>query len=85
MAEEKEGEKKKGPKGAVKHQPGRGHDPKSALQKKKRFAKKAAAKRKAQQEVARNQWEEWDRIPDEAKKLLGPAAEPQVPRPRDVD
>lgn len=33
-------EKKRGPKGGIKHQPGKGHDRKSAPARKKRFAKK---------------------------------------------
>ena len=50
MSAEQEGGKKKGPRGGIKHQPGRGHDRKSAAQKKKRFAKKAAHKRRQEQE-----------------------------------
>jgi hypothetical protein len=78
-----EGETKRGPKDRIKHQPGRGHAPNSGPQKKKRFAKKAAKKRQSRQEAARKQWQEWDRLPDEVKRLLGPAAEPKVPRPKD--
>jgi hypothetical protein len=85
MSEEKWREKKRGPKGGIKHQPGRGHDTKSGAQRKKRFARKAAKKRKAKEEEARKAWEEWDRLPDEAKKLLGPAGQPKVPRPKDED
>jgi hypothetical protein len=76
-------DKKKGPKGGVKHQPGRGHARKSGPQKKKRFARRAAKKRQEQEEAARKEWEEWDRLPEEAKKLLGPAGMPKVPRPDD--
>jgi hypothetical protein len=43
MSQGKEG-KKRGPRGGVKHQPGAGHDRKSAPRKKKRFAKKAIRK-----------------------------------------
>jgi hypothetical protein len=39
----------------------------------------------AGEEDARKQWEEWDRISDEAKKLLGPGAAPKMPRPKDGD
>ena len=27
--------------------------------------------------------EEWDELPDDVKRLLGPAGEPKIPRPRD--
>jgi hypothetical protein len=73
--------KPKGPRGGVKHQPGRGHDRKSAPSKKRKIAKKAARKRKQIEEEARKQWEEWNRIPEEARKLLGPQAMPKLPRP----
>jgi hypothetical protein len=73
----------KGPRGGIKHQPGRGHNRKSASAKKRRFAKKVARKRKQIEEESRKQWEEWDRIPEEARKLLGPEAMPIFPRPSD--
>jgi len=73
--------KPKGPKGGAKHQPGRGHDRKSSPTKKRRIAKRAARKRKQMEEEATEQWEKWDRIPEEAKKLLGPQAMPKLPRP----
>ena len=79
-----EGEKKKGPRGGVKHQPGRGHDTKSRPQRKKRFAKRAARKRRVSEEAARKAWEEWDRLPDEVKKILGPKGRPKMPRPKDA-
>ena len=75
--------KKRGPQGGVKHTPGRGHNRKSADEKKRRFAEKAAQKRRQRQEVAKKAWDEWDRLPEDVKKLLGPTAQPQVPRPRD--
>src|SRR5713101_8059773 len=53
MADEQEGEKNRGPKGGVKHIPGRGHARKAGPQKKKRFQKKAAKKRKAKQDNLR--------------------------------
>jgi hypothetical protein len=83
MSKKQEGKKKRGPKGGIKHQPGRGHDSKSRPQKKKRYARKAKAKRKAEDELARKQWEEWDRLPDDVKKLLPPERKPQLPRPND--
>ena len=60
MADEKEAEKKKGPKGGVKHTPGRGHTRKSSPRKKKRFEKKAATMRKREKESLRKQWAEFD-------------------------
>jgi len=75
--------KKRGPKGGVKHQPGRGHDRKSAVERKKRFARKAEEKRQALEEDARRAWAEWDKLSDEVKKLLGPAGQPRMPRPDD--
>jgi hypothetical protein len=83
MATEDQGEKKKGPKGGAKHQPGKGHDRKSAPARKKRFARKAARKRQAEEEAAREEWQKWDSLPDEVKKLLGPAGQPKMPRPED--
>ncbi len=73
----------RGPRGGRKHQPGRGHDRKSVPAKKKRFAEKAARKRKVLEEDAKKLWREWDELPDEVKKLLGPAREPRVRRPND--
>jgi hypothetical protein len=83
MSTDKGCERKKGPRGGVKHQPGGGHDTKSEPQRKRRFARKAAKKRKEKEEAARRAWEEWDRLSDEAKKLLGPAGQPKMPRPKD--
>jgi hypothetical protein len=74
-------DKPKGPRGGIKHQPGRGHSRKSAPSKKRKFAKKAAAKRTKIEEEVRKQWEEWDKIPEEARKLLGREAMPKFPRP----
>lgn len=78
-------EKKRGPKGGIRHQPGRGHDSKSRAQTKKRFIRNAAKKRRDKEEEARRLWEEWDRLPDDAKKLLGRRGEPKVARPRDAN
>ena len=72
---------KRGPKGGEKHQPGREHDRKSSRARKKRFARKAANKGQQQDEDARGAWEEWDKLPDDVKRLLGPAGEPKLPRP----
>ena len=75
--------KKRGPKGGIKHQPGRGHDRKSASAKKKRFAKQAAKKRQQLELEAKKAWAEWDALPEDVKRLLGPAGQPSMPRPID--
>lgn len=59
--------KKRGPRGGIKHTPGRAHDRKSAKRKKKRFADKAARKRRQQQDDAREAWRNWDGLPDDVK------------------
>jgi hypothetical protein len=74
--------KARGPRGGAKHQPGRGHDRKSAPERKKRFAEKARRKRQDQEELAKKQWELWDRLTDDQKRLR-PDLEPQFPRPHD--
>jgi hypothetical protein len=76
------GKKKRGAKGGVKHTPGRGHTRKSSPQKKKRFQRKAARKRRAKQDDLRKQWEEWDALPPEVQKLR-PEKRPIQPRPTD--
>lgn len=75
--------RKRGPKGGVKHQPGKGHDRKSAPVKKKRFVRKAARKRKQLEEEARAAWAEWDALPDDVQRLLGLAGRPKMPGPGD--
>lgn len=75
--------KKRGPRGGIKHQPGRGHDTKSTPQKRKRFRRKAARKRKEKIETARKLWQEYDALSEETKRLLGPKGKPTVPRPSD--
>jgi hypothetical protein len=80
-----EPERKKDPKGGVKHTPGRGHQTKSGRTKKKRFRKTAAQMRRAKEEAARKIWNNWDQLSDELKKLLGPKGEPKVPRPKNED
>jgi hypothetical protein len=80
---ETEGQTTRGPRGGKKHQPGRGHDRKSAPAKKKRYAEKAVQKRNAQEEKAKKEWREWDELSDELKKLLGPKKKPKVRMPRD--
>jgi hypothetical protein len=83
MAAEEKPRKKRGPKGGMKHQPGRGHNRKSIRAKKKRFVRKADRKRKEEEAAARQAWEDWDRLSEDVKGLLGPAGRPKMPRPRD--
>jgi hypothetical protein len=80
VAADGEAEKKKGPKGGIKHTPGRGHVRKSGVQKRKRFQRKAARKRQRKEQELRRQWEEWDSLPPEVRKLR-PESEPRQPRP----
>ncbi len=72
--------KKRGPKGAVKHQPGRGHDSKSGPIKNRRFQKRAARRRRLLEEEARRQWELYDKLTDEQRRLME-LKEPKLPRP----
>jgi hypothetical protein len=83
VADEEEGEKEKGPRGGVKHTPGRGHDVSSGPPKKRRFRKKAEKRRKEKEELARKVWKEWDEMSPEQRRLLGPKGEPKLPRPKD--
>jgi hypothetical protein len=75
--------KKRGPKGGIRHTPGRGHARKSQPSKKRRFGKRLKQRRRERAEEARKEWEQYDRLPDETKKLLGPAGMPKSPRPKD--
>jgi hypothetical protein len=80
MTSKEEGEKKRGPKGGIQHQPGRGHDAKSGPRKKERHQKKAAKRRKEREELARQQWEVWDQLTEEQKRFR-PELKPSMPRP----
>ena len=82
MSKKKGGGKKRGPKGGIKHQPGRGHDAKSNPVKKRRFSKDAKKKRRREQEEARRQWKLWDDMSDEQKKWRF-ELKPTMPRPKD--
>lgn len=84
MSKKKAGQKKRGPKGGVKHQPGRGHDVKSGPVKKRRYRKQAKKKRQQKLEEAHKQWAEWDQLNHEQKKLLS-KFKPKMPRPSDED
>jgi hypothetical protein len=81
----KKKEKKRGAKGGIKHQPGRGHDTKSGPVKKRRIARKTAAKRRREEEAARQAWHAYDQLTDEQKWLLGPQGVPKWPRPKHED
>ena len=65
----KKGAKKRGPRGGVKHKPGRGHDRKSATQKNKKFQKKAAKKKKAKAEDYAKKKKIWDDLSPEVKRF----------------
>jgi hypothetical protein len=72
--------KARGPRGGVKHQTGRGHDDKSAAQRKKKFAQKALRLRQKAQEEIEQQWAIWDKLTEEQRRLL-PELRPRGPRP----
>ena len=80
MAERKRPGKKRGPKGGVKYRPGRSHDRKSAPHKKSAYRRKEARKKAAREAEARRQWEVWDGLTDEQKKLER-GLRPTHPRP----
>jgi hypothetical protein len=84
VTEEKEGPKKRGPKGGVKHTPGHGHRRKSGARKRIRFQRKAERKRKAAQEALRRQWSEWEAMPPNVQKFF-PEKKPKLPRPNDEE
>jgi hypothetical protein len=71
--------KKRGPRGGVKHQPGRGHQHKSASLRNRRFQQKALRLRREEQEEIRKKWEVWDKLTDEQRELL-PNLCPERPR-----
>src|SRR5436853_424590 len=80
--EEREKRIKRGPKGGKKNTPGKDHDRKSMRQKKKRFARLSARRRKQAEEDARKAWEVWDSLPDDVKTLRSDLY-PKMPRPDD--
>ncbi len=82
MSKKKRGDKKRGPKGGIKHQPGRGHDTKSLSIKKRRYAKRAKREWQQKEEEARRQWAVWDSLNDYVKKIRTDL-EPEMPRPSD--
>ncbi len=80
MSEDQPRKKKRGPKGGIKHTPGRGHMGKSGPAKKRRFERKAARKRREAVVDLARQWAEWDALPAEVQKLLL-EKKPTSPRP----
>jgi hypothetical protein len=81
-ADEKEGEEKRGPRGGIVHTPGRGHATKSEPAKKKRIGKRLRQRHLDRKEQARKEWQAYDRLSEETRKLLGPKGMPKLPRPR---
>jgi hypothetical protein len=77
---EERSKKKRGPKGGMKHRPGREHDRKSAPHRKRKFQRRAKRERPEIHELARRQWEQWDALSDEKKKLPWDLR-PKIPRP----
>jgi hypothetical protein len=72
--------KARGPRGGVKHQPVRGHDRRSAAQRKKEFARKALRLREQERQAIEQQWAIWDKLNEEQRRLL-PDLRPRGPRP----
>jgi hypothetical protein len=62
----------RGPKGARKHKPGRGHDRKSQRKHKARIAKRLKEKHRKRKELRRRQEEAHANLPPEKRKLLKP-------------
>jgi hypothetical protein len=82
MAGRQRPKKKRGPKGGIKHQPGGGHDRKSAPHKKSAYRRRVARKQAALEAEARRQWEIWDGLTEEQKELEWDLR-PKLPRPPD--
>jgi hypothetical protein len=72
----------RGPKDGKKHTPGRDHNRKSRGAAKKRFAKKARLRREARRKEAERQWQLWDSMTEEERKLREELF-PKLPRPSD--
>lgn len=82
MAKKRKKPLARGPKSGKKHTPGRDHDRKSCGRKARRQIEKARKRREALEAQARSQWEVWDALNDEQKKMLGDLR-PTLPRPDD--
>ncbi len=82
MADEPGGkrrEKKRGPKGGIKHRPGRGHTRKSEESQKEKIGKRLKKRHKERADEAKARWAEYDKLPPYLQRILG---EPPMPRPR---
>jgi hypothetical protein len=77
---DKRRDKKRGPRGGIKHRPGRGHDRKSRPHAKERFRKKAAAKKAREEKSLRRTWHVWDSLTEDKPKMR-PDLKPNEPRP----
>lgn len=75
-------EKKQGPKGGIKHTPGRGHARKSEGHKTRRYRRKAQKERQAWLEELRRQWRVWDSLPPDVRRIRYDL-KPIAPRPSD--
>jgi hypothetical protein len=62
-------ERKRGPKGGIKHTPGRGHTRKSGPNKKKRYQTKARRKKAAESADRDAKRAVWEALPPEVQKL----------------
>jgi hypothetical protein len=82
MSKEKDGDKERGPKGGIKHQPGRGHKRKSGPSAKRRFQKRARKKKSEELAEVRRMWQLWDGLSEEQKKFRQ-ELKPKMPRPKD--
>ena len=65
-----QGKKKRGPKGGIKHQPGRGHDRKSKPRKQKDFRRLGQRHQAEQDEEAQRKRAEWNAFSREQQRLL---------------
>lgn len=63
-------DKQRGPRGGVKHTPGRDHDSKSAMAKKKRYAAKQKKKLEAKALAMNDKRRVWDGLSIEKQRLL---------------
>jgi hypothetical protein len=78
-------DRKRGPKGAIKHTPGRGHAAKSQPAKKRRIGKRLKRRHQEREQQIIEEWERYESYSEELKKLLGPKARPKSRRPKNGD
>jgi hypothetical protein len=69
---EEEGEKRRGPKGGMKHTPGRGHARKSQPHKKKEIGKRLRENHRKRRKMAEKRRKAWESLSPELRKLLRP-------------